>query len=319
MNGRQRTFRAKREAGERGSTLVLVTLFIFVLFGFAALSIDVSRVYIEKHRAHMATDAGSLAGVAKLGDPTIPTNLWASAAITEARVIANTNGVTDAEIAAAPTNGSLADIQVGQWADGIFTAGSGVVTNAVRVPARRIVTNYFGKVVGFAAMRPTVDSVAIIGAKPIPYGVPGCALAGVTNGGTFVVQDWGKLACSDSSGNWGPLDLCGVINGKNEVIAALDGPGCFSTLGQSTGTRTGFAGVEDGFNKLCDHIIVLPVTEDFPHGSSREIMLNDYIVVKVLCPSLDTGSKWKMNVQLLGRGFSDLRRLGKGPIRTLVE
>src|SRR5882724_11265599 len=85
---------------ERGSTLVLVTLFIFVLFGFAALSIDVANVFREKHKAHDATDAAALAGVAKL-DPSDLTGQSNANAIAEADVIANTNGVTDAEIAAA--------------------------------------------------------------------------------------------------------------------------------------------------------------------------------------------------------------------------
>src|SRR5882724_11742215 len=100
---------------ERGSVLVLVTLFIFVLFGFTALSIDVANVYREKHKAHDATDAAALAGVAKLA----PSGN-AAAAITEAEVIANTNGVTHDEITASNTG----TIQVGSWDGTAFTANS---------------------------------------------------------------------------------------------------------------------------------------------------------------------------------------------------
>ncbi len=309
MAGRQRDSEEEFGRGKRGSALVLVVLFIFVLFGFAALSLDVANVYREKHRVHMATDAGALAGVAKLGD--------SAAAIAEARFITNTNGVTDAEITAGPPG----DIQVGLWNGSTFTANA-TPFNAVRVPALRTVTNHFANIggpLGFPVMRPSVESIATIGARPIPYGVPGCVADTVPVGGTNILQNWNNVACSSSSGNWGPLDLCGTLNGAKKTEDAISGPGCFSTIGQSTGTSPGNDGVEAGFNHLCDQTIVLPVTSDFPNGNNGPVTIEDYIIVKVLCPSTGSGSGWQLKVVILGRGFNDLKKFGLGPIRVLVE
>ena len=166
MNGKHQYSVGKPRRSERGSTLVLVTLFIFVLFGFTALSIDVANVYSQKHKAHDATDAAALAGVAKLA----PSGS-ASDAITEAEVIANTNGVTHAEITASNTG----TIEVGSWDGTNFTANTAPF-NAVHVPAQRTVTNHFGRVVGFPLMTPVVDSIAEIGVHSVPYGIPSSAL-----------------------------------------------------------------------------------------------------------------------------------------------
>jgi len=167
---------------ERGSVLVLVTLFIFVLFGFTALSIDVANVYREKHKAHDATDAAALAGVAKLGDSALPPGTQASDAINEAEVIAITNSVKHAEITASNTG----TIEVGLWDGTSFTAGT-TPYNAVRVPAQRTVTNNFGRVVGFPVMTPVVDSIATIGAQAMQYGVTKEAVDGVAINGTVTL------------------------------------------------------------------------------------------------------------------------------------
>jgi Flp pilus assembly protein TadG len=333
MTARRQTFGAKLDPGERGSTAVLVAIFVLVLFGFAALSLDVSRVYIEKHKEHMATDAAALAGVAKVGDPAVSTNQQASAAITEADAIANANGVTDAEIAAAPTNRYPARIQVGWWANGTFTA-SAPPYNAVRVPAKRTVPIYFGKAVGTSRMSPAVDSIATIGMRVVPYGIPSCVVTNV--GGTNTLQNWKNAGCSSSAGNWGAIDLCGAL-GPNDVASAISGPGCYSSVGQVTTTRTGVPNkTSDGFQTLWDNgrrIIVLPVTSDFPTGNSGDITVLDYVVVQLLGPPTNGSNgngkngngnnngngNWGVDVQILGRGYGALRQFGLGPTRNLVE
>jgi uncharacterized membrane protein len=115
MSCTQKPCKGKRERSDQGSVLVLVTIFLVVLFGFAALSLDLAHVYFEERWAHVATDAAAVAGVARLGYPTVPLSQQASNAVIEADAIANTNGVTDAEIAAAPTNNYAAQILVGTW------------------------------------------------------------------------------------------------------------------------------------------------------------------------------------------------------------
>src|SRR6266404_776216 len=164
MIGRQRDSEERFGLSKRGSALVLVTLFIFVLFGFAALSLDVSNVYREKHRAHMATDAAALAGVAKIGDPFVDPSQQKSDAVAEAQIIANTNGVTDIEISASAV-GNTGTIQVGLWDGNVFAANA-TPYNAVRVPAQRKVPLNFGNIggpLGMSQMTPTVDSIATIG------------------------------------------------------------------------------------------------------------------------------------------------------------
>jgi hypothetical protein len=122
-------------------------------------------------------------------------------------------------------------------------------------------------------------------------------------------------------GNWGPLDLCGVINGQNAVADAISGAGCFATVGQTTGTRTGFAGVQQGFQQRYNsghRIVVLPVTGTFPNGNG-EVTIADFIVVQLLENGSGGGSNWQLDVQILGQGFGALRQFGLGPTRTLVE
>jgi hypothetical protein len=58
---------------ERGQALVLIVLSIFVIFGFAALAVDMGRVYSERRRAQSAADGAALAaaytGVNTADDP----------------------------------------------------------------------------------------------------------------------------------------------------------------------------------------------------------------------------------------------------------
>lgn len=321
MTGRQRYSGGNLGQSERGSTLVLVTLFIFVLFGFTALSIDVANVYRQKHKAQDATDAAALAGVAQVGDPSVSAGQQASAAITEADVIANTNGVTDAEIVSGAVS-NTGTIEVGMW-DGVTFTPNGTfnnVYNAVRVPAQRTVPLSFGRVVGVSQMTPTVHSVADIGATPIPYGIPSCYVTGV--GGTNTLQNWHNVPCSSSSGNWGVLDLCGPL-GPNDVEGAISGPGCFSSIGESTGTKTGVPNKTcTGFQDLWNngpHIVVLPVTTDFPTGVSADVTVLDYVVVQLLGAPNCNGNNFSIDVQILGRGLNDLKKFGLGPVRALVE
>lgn len=56
----------RSRVGERGQVLPLVALFMVVLFGMAALAIDVSRAYSEMRLYRAASDAASLAGAQDL-------------------------------------------------------------------------------------------------------------------------------------------------------------------------------------------------------------------------------------------------------------
>lgn len=55
--------------GERGATLVIVALMVFMLFGMAALSIDYGMVKATKAEAQRAVDAAALAGASSFLEP----------------------------------------------------------------------------------------------------------------------------------------------------------------------------------------------------------------------------------------------------------
>ena len=63
-----RMVRSQRER-ESGQILVIFTLFIVVLFGIAALAIDVSRAYSDLRFYRATADAASLAGAQDLQVP----------------------------------------------------------------------------------------------------------------------------------------------------------------------------------------------------------------------------------------------------------
>src|SRR5437016_13869458 len=93
--------------GKRGTTLVILAVFIVALFAFAALSIDVSNVFHHQRNEQAATDAGAFAGAAKLTNaPPVAADI-----IAEAEIITVANGVTDQEIAAS----KFQQIDVGRW------------------------------------------------------------------------------------------------------------------------------------------------------------------------------------------------------------
>ncbi len=54
----------KKKPSEKGQALVLVTLALVGLFGFAALAIDGGMVYADRRYTQNASDASSLAGAA---------------------------------------------------------------------------------------------------------------------------------------------------------------------------------------------------------------------------------------------------------------
>ncbi|MCX7887871.1 MAG: pilus assembly protein TadG-related protein, partial [Verrucomicrobiae bacterium] len=52
-----------RQRSKEGSTLVLVAVFMAGLLAFAALSVDVSQVLVNRKKMQEATDAAALAAV----------------------------------------------------------------------------------------------------------------------------------------------------------------------------------------------------------------------------------------------------------------
>jgi hypothetical protein len=60
----------KRLHGQRGNVLVWFALLLPVLSGFAALAVDLARLYLVKVELQNAADAAALAGAHKYAEPT---------------------------------------------------------------------------------------------------------------------------------------------------------------------------------------------------------------------------------------------------------
>ena len=52
----------KKRAGQRGATLVMVAIAMVMILGAAALSIDLTALYLQKSEAQRAADSGAMAG-----------------------------------------------------------------------------------------------------------------------------------------------------------------------------------------------------------------------------------------------------------------
>jgi Flp pilus assembly protein TadG len=290
MQDVSRLFGKKSDQLDRGNTVLIFAVFLVVLCAFAALSLDVGNVFREQRKAHAGTDAAALAGVLRLGSPV-------SAVIGEAVLIAATNGVTADEISDAGT------VQVGTWGGRppTFTASPGATPpfNAVRVPARRTVTNYFGRVVGMPTMSPVVHSIAAIGTLGVPVAVAtGAVNAAISAGGTLTLT-----VSAGVSGNWGPVQICdNTFNGSKDVQNAIASENCFITLGP-TDARTGFAGVSDGLGALVGSEFVMPVVETWPPGGSGNPMIVDAIEVTLISVS-GSGNNFTVTLFIEQAGFS---------------
>ena len=138
-----------REAlkNNRGVSLVLLALSVVVIFGFAALAVDLGHLYNVKDQLQVAADAAALSGAAELGSSSDTTQ---TAARQAAQRIALKNAADVAYKSGIPTASegqpipvlldANNDIEVGNWNGTAFTAGATPV-NAVHVFARRTGAN----------------------------------------------------------------------------------------------------------------------------------------------------------------------------------
>ena len=281
---------------ESGSTLVLVTAFMVGLFGFAALTIDVGRVYKEKRHEQFATDAAAYAGAALLPSGTDDD------VRNEAINLAAANGVTTNEIQNAGT------IELGHWDTNALTFTAGGVTpyDAVRVPAKRTVDMTFGKVVGMSSMNPATHSVAALGtagrvASPFPIGVSTNQAAG-QGVGYFMV-----LNSSDvSSGKWGALNLGGWQNGNEwQANATIDGCGCEVPVGPYP-VFTGITSkITDAITALgLGAIITIPVVDNINTSGNKPANVEAFVTVQLTSFS-GSGNNWTATVKFLAASNGD--------------
>jgi len=281
---------------QSGSTLLLVTMFMVGLFGFAALTIDVARVYKEKRHEQFGTDAGAYAAVSMLTNTTASTAK--ANAIQEATDVAGANGVTSSELA----NGSGGGVQVGQWNTNTLTfAADATPYNAVLVPAKRSVGLSFAKVVGLSSMNPSVQSIADLEGSgqvgnAVPFGVSLVQLLGKGFGDTMILDD-----ASVGSGKQGKIDLSAYKNtGAWQADMTTNGCNCTVSVG-TIPTITGNAQVSQSFNALsAGSIFALPVVDVFDTSGNKPATIVGFVLVKLVSSS-GNGSGWTATVQFLSQ------------------
>jgi uncharacterized membrane protein len=115
--------------GQRGNVFLLFALFLPVLVGFMALTIDIARLYLIKVELQNAADAAALAGALSVSGTPGSYN-WSNVE-SDARKMAQSNGV----------NGSLiqqATIDMGYWDSSTPAAGWQNTYNLGYLPAVRV-------------------------------------------------------------------------------------------------------------------------------------------------------------------------------------
>lgn len=266
-------------------TLLCLTLMVLL----TAFAIDLSGTYNSKQQLQAAIDSAALAGAGQLALGASTSQALRAAAVTEARVIANANFVTDDELAAG------LNIDVGRWniAAREFTVDAEPF-NAIRVGARRNVGVFFAKFFGRDFLN--VGGVAISAVSGLgqaqclpPFAVLDTLVTGLEPGNTFSVS-------RSSPGNWGKIDLRDDISGEQDYREAIRDGVCDVTLsvGESIGTSTGFSGVDNGINdrRNLNPVILLPVVDNFPQGQSSPTQTVGFVEVEIISTS-GSGNNWQ--------------------------
>jgi hypothetical protein len=261
---------------------------MLVIFGFAALSIDLSRVYQQQRDMQSATDAAALSAAVWLTNAS--SSHFVSDIVSEATIIAQANGVSTNDLHA---------IQVGQWnkISRVFFINA-TPYNAVLVQAQRSIPLMFGKMLGMAYMSPGVHSVVMLtGAgsalNVIPFGID------QAHATTPFYQSY-DVAKGDvgGSGNFGQLGL----GGNGWVNNMVNGCGCTLAIGQLVDTITGKngncddctgSGFTDRYNS--NPYAIMPVVDNWPSGGSGTAHIVGFVGVKII--SAKAGGSWTVKFQ----------------------
>lgn len=113
--------RRRQDGRERGSVAVLMGLALAVLVGFAAIGVDVGRMYIVREQIHNAADGAVLAGVQALpGDP--------QGAVETARLFLARNGLdgSRASVSVDPANDRKLHVSVSRSVEMTFARVLGI-------------------------------------------------------------------------------------------------------------------------------------------------------------------------------------------------
>lgn len=193
------------DSGERGAVAVIVGILVTVLFGFAALAVDVGNLWASRRQLVTATDAAVLAATQSYAE--------------------GENGCTT--VAGRYVDDNYAEATVTGCTVSGANSGHGVVTVAAKVP----VDYQFAGVIGVADPEVPASSTASWHAPsgvtlPRPFGLcedhPAVKawMASPRTDSAPVKVMYGKSSnddCGSASGNWGVLDFDGGSNGTGDV------------------------------------------------------------------------------------------------------
>ena len=271
---------------DRGVSIILLAVMISVIFAFATFGVDVSRGFSVQRQLHIGTDAAAYAAAGVMANNSADL----TAIENEARAIANENGLLDSEL----------EIELGQWTpsgtSGTFQGipdplPAGWVTDAIRVSATRDLPAAFAKALEWGGLSPRVTSIAIgqTGGNNVicgmPFGIAEHILQGVQFGDILDLS-------VQSAGNWGKLDIGGMMSDRNNFIDAMVNGACDAELviGDQVSPGTGYAGVADGWDDRIDvdPFVVLPIVQQFFDGN-HDVTIVGFVVVELIGQSDQTG------------------------------
>jgi Flp pilus assembly protein TadG len=283
-----------RRSHRDGSTLVLVAVFIVALFAFAALSIDVGNVYVQRARIQEAGDAASMASVVDWA-----TGSTADAVTTEARSFVQANGVSTNEVKT---------VRCGIWNQATRTFTEQATFTASQVPAvevtnQRVVPLPFARAVGLSSMSPKTVSVAVAAhANGVINALPWGACSNSVN---FVPSKCDVVTVKNgndcaSSGNFGALALGGsgasvyrdnIVTGYPGVLHVGD------TASTEPGNMVGPTkqGLNDRLNGVPPYTCsansppptgarlgVIPIISDMPKNGSGDVQILGFYTVALI-------------------------------------
>ncbi|MDR5899538.1 Tad domain-containing protein [Halomonas vilamensis] len=261
---------------QSGISIVLVSLSLFMLMAFTALSVDGGNLFVARNELHNASDAGALAGARFLyTSDGSAVNAGANQVATDAAEANNSQNETVEIISALR----------GHWSFGsrTFTADDSLVPadlfekttaeldeydpfepfiNAVEVVTARQQTPveaFFGRVLGFEGYEASARSVAYIGfagtlrPEDVDQPIALCKQALLNPGGNYSCDVGRFIPEGDQTGGWTNFehDQSGATNAK-ELKDLVEGDGNENEMffGEDIATNNGQ--VQSAFSALYD-------------------------------------------------------------------
>ncbi|MDB5532773.1 MAG: hypothetical protein JWO28_1088 [Hyphomicrobiales bacterium] len=285
----------------RGSTIVMASIVIFVVMGFAALAVDLGSLFVQKRRQQTANDLAALAAASDL------TRASAAAQATLTRNQLPAEAMKLVEVGVYTPNAALTPAQR-------FVPGNGPSANAVRVTLQKAYPIYFAKVFSALPQSSTqgarisagasntvnVNSTAIAAANAQASFAVGSRLLSI-NGGIINGVLGGMLGTNLSLT---AMDYQALANAKIDMFTFSDKLASRLTLTGLTYSQvlSGNVQVTDALNAALDASRANP-----SNSSAANAALALIVAAK-------TGSFDKLNISnLLSAGVYSGRQTSQGP------